>query len=133
MTDLPIKLAVCFLIIGLMTPLIVNSTENADREISLKDLREEADALKRTINGVYYSGTGSIMTIEMDLPTGQALMVGGAEPYVIRLMVDGSEVDRVYLDTPAVKVMNQAWIEGISVITVKCVNSEGEYGVEIST
>lgn len=138
--DMPIKLAVCFLILGLMVPVVMDAVEDADDEMSLYDLRREASSLEDAIQRAY--STGSVVTHETDIPFGQSLEVGGegGDSYTIRLCVDGETVESVFISNPTVKV-----IGGITVLTGRGVvtldgssahgpaSVEGEHGVEVST
>ena len=44
MIDMPVKLAVCFVILGLMVPVVMDVTDDGDDEMSLYQLRSEAFA-----------------------------------------------------------------------------------------
>ena len=45
MIDLPVKLAVCFLVLGLMVPVVMDVVDDADSEMSVYDLRRDAALL----------------------------------------------------------------------------------------
>lgn len=112
MIDLPVKLAVCFLVLGLMVPVVMDVVDDADSEMSVYDLRRDAALLEDAIHRAYSDGT--ITSIELDIPRGQSLIVGGdgGNEYIIRLAVDGETVETSFIDSPMVAV-----IEGITEIS----------------
>ena len=103
--DMPVKLAVCFLILGLMVPVVMEATEDADREMSLYDLRARASDLEYAIHRAY--SDGSVVTLAMDIPFGQCLEVGGegVDSHLMRLIADGREVETRFIDDPTVAVL----------------------------
>lgn len=103
--DMPVKLAVCFLILGLMVPVVMEATEDADREMSLYDLRVRASDLEDAIHRAY--SDGSVVTLEVDIPYGQWLEVGGegVDGHLMRLVADGREVEARFIDDPTVAVL----------------------------
>lgn len=104
--DLPVKLAVCFLILGLMVPVLMQSVDYADEEISSDTIRMEASDLKKALVKAYYSG-GTIIRVDMHLDPGHALAVGGdgGDGYSIRMIIDGRKIGREYLDRPVFAVI----------------------------
>lgn len=105
MIDLPVKLAVCFLVLGLMVPVVIDVVDDADSEMSVYDLRRDVALLEDAIHRAYSDGT--ITSIELDIPRGQSLVVGGdgGNEYIIRLAVDGETVETSFIDSPMVAVI----------------------------
>lgn len=112
MIDLPVKLAVCFLVLGLMVPVVMDVVDDADSEMSVYELRKNAALLEDAIHRAYSDGT--VTSIELDIPRGQSLIVGGdgGNEYIIRLAVDGETVETSFIDSPMVAV-----IEGVTEIS----------------
>lgn len=105
MIDLPVKLAVCFLVLGLMVPVVMDVVDDAGSEMSVYDLRMDAALLEDAIHRAYSDGT--VTSIELDIPRGQSLIVGGdgGNEYIIRLAVDGETVETSFIDSPMVAVI----------------------------
>lgn len=105
MIDLPVKLAVCFLVLGLMVPMVMDVVDDADSEMSVYDLRRDAALLEDAIHRAYSDVT--VTSIELDIPRGQSLIVGGngGNEYIIRLAVDGETVETSFIDSPMVAVI----------------------------
>lgn len=104
MIGLPVRLTVCFLILGLMVPVVLDSTEDARDELSVTELREQASLLEDAMQRAYSSG--QIVSVRMDIPFGQSLEVGGTgwDTNSIRLVSDGEMVDSVLTTNPTVPV-----------------------------
>lgn len=105
MIDLPVKLAVCFLVLGLMVPVVMDVVDDADSEMSVYDLRRDAALLEDAIHRAYSDGT--VTSIELDIHRGQSLIVGGdgGNEYIIRLAIDGETVETSFIDSPMVAVI----------------------------
>lgn len=105
MIDLPVKLAVCFLVLGLMVPVVMDVVDDADSEMSVYELRRDAALLEDAIHRAYSDGT--VTSIELDIPRGQSLIVGGdsGNEYIIRLAVDSKTVETSFIDSPMVAVI----------------------------
>ena len=105
MIDLQVKLAVCFLVLGLMVRVVMDVVDDADSEMSVYDLRRDTALLEDAIHRAYSDGT--VTSIELDIPRGQSLIVGGdgGNEYIIRLAVDGETVETSFIDSPMVAVI----------------------------
>lgn len=131
--SIPVKLMVCFLVIGLMTPVLMDSVQRADDEISVSGIREDAIGLKDAVLKAYYEG-GTAVFADLSIEPGQALVVGGDGPerYVIRMAVNGEVVDSLYIDSPSVPVLNdELWLEGDMTVRIAAASEDGDYGVRI--
>ncbi len=104
MIDMPVKLAVCFVILGLMVPVVMDVTDDADDEMSLYQLRSEASELEDVIHRAY--SEGSIVSLEMDIPFDQSIRLGGTDgdEYTIRLLSEGVMMETLFIDSPVVAV-----------------------------
>lgn len=126
---MPIKLAVCFLILGLMVPTLMGVVEDSQQELSLTEMTKEAEKLRSAIGKAYYED--STVYIELSLPAGQSLIVGGEGPerYTIMIQTDDRTIETVYLERPTVGVLNgRTVITGDTTIIVSMTTIDGEYG-----
>ena len=133
--SIPVKLMVCFLVIGLMMPVLMDSVQKADDEISVSGIREDAIGLKDAVLKAYYEG-GTAVFADLSIEPGQALVVGGDGPerYIIRMAVNGEVVDKLYIDSPSVPVLNdETWLEGDVTVRIAAAEEDGAYGVRIWT
>lgn len=126
MIDLPVKLAVCFLVLGLMVPVVMDVVDDADSEMSVYDLRRDAALLEDAIHRAYSDGT--VTSIELDIPCGQSLIVGGdsGNEYIIRLAVDSKTVETSFIDSPMVAVIGGVTeISGDVVVQIDGTDADG--------
>ena len=126
MIDLPVKLAVCFLVLGLMVPVVMDVVDDADSEMSVYELRRDAALLEDAIHRAYSDGT--VTSIELDIPRGQSLIVGGdsGNEYIIRLAVDSKTVETSFIDSPMVAVIGGVTeISGDVVVQIDGTDADG--------
>lgn len=130
MIGLPVRLTVCFLILGLMVPAVLDITDTAMDEISLKDLREQASVLEDAMQRAYSSG--EIVSVRLDIPMDQSLAVGGlrGDAFSIRLMSDGETVDTVLTTNPTVPVTSGETVMKGHVLVI--IDGRSGSGVEVS-
>lgn len=130
MIGLPVRLAVCFLILGLMVPVVLDGTEDAREEISLKELREQASVLEDAMQRAYSSG--QMVSVRLDVPVGQSLAVGGGDgdAYTIRLISDGNVEDTLLTTNPTVPVTGgETRISGNATVVI---DGRSGYGVGVT-
>ena len=126
MIDLPVKLAVCFLVLGLMVPVVMDVVDDADSEMSVYELRRDAALLEDAIHRAYSDGT--VTSIELDISRGQSLIVGGdsGNEYIIRLAVDSKTVETSFIDSPMVAVIGGVTeISGDVVVRIDGTEADG--------
>lgn len=126
MIDLPVKLAVCFLVLGLMVPVVMDVVDDADSEMSVYELRRDAALLEDAIHRAYSDGT--VTSIELDISRGQSLIVGGdsGNEYIIRLAVDSKTVETSFIDSPMVAVIGGVTeISGDVVVRIDGTDADG--------
>lgn len=135
MLGLPVKLAVAMLILAAMTPVVLSMADSAQDSFSEAELRTEAGKLTKGIARAYYGGEGCSVTVEVSLPAGGSLELGGdgGDAYVIRLMSNGEEVGRVYIEQPAVPVLGgETSVSGSASVRLTCVTENGECGISVT-
>lgn len=135
MIDLPVKLAVCFLVIGLMTPMVIDAMDDAEEEISLHALRQGAEDLEEEIVRAYRSGAGTTVTHDVSLPPGQSIAAGGggADAYTLRLCLDGEVLEVHYLDNPSIPILcDEIVMAGQTSVRIACGVFDGVYGVTLA-
>lgn len=129
---LPVKLAVCFLVLGLMVPLVTDVVRDADEEMSLHELRGEAMDLRDSVQRAYFQQ--AVVTHELRIPSGQSLVVGGGDGYgyLIRLCVDGQQVENLTLGSSVV-LGEETVLSGHMVLKLSgCMDEDGDYGVVVT-
>jgi len=99
---LPLKLTVSFMILALMVPPIMSSVgdiqDGMDEERMVSCARDLADRLE----AVGSKGPGYRTWHQIDIPDGGGLSLGGEEGYIIRILMNGEQVDRLLLARPVI-------------------------------
>lgn len=130
---MPVKLAVCILVLGLMVPLVLDAVEDAEDEMSSYGILQEAESLRDAIQRAYFQDC--TVTHEVDLPSGRSISVGESDGtgYVLRLLVDGEQVGTVSLGA-AQTLSDGIVISGHMTVRLNAtVDADGNYGVEVVT
>lgn len=130
---MPVKLAVCILVLGLMVPLVLDAVEDAEDEMSSYRILQEAESLRDAIQRAYFQDC--TVTHEVDLPSGRSISVGGSDGtgYVLRLLVDEEQVGTVSLGA-AQTLSDGIVISGHMTVRLNAtVDADGNYGVEVVT
>ena len=88
MLDLPLKLMVSVLIVGLMLPCMVTMVDRIQTESEVSDVVDCAMDLRRSMYQSYRDGPGCWRTVDVHIPTGYSLSVGGegTEGYASRII-----------------------------------------------
>ena len=134
--SLPLKLAISFLIIGLMMPSVITMTQNTQEDAQEMVVRSVAGQLSDAMTDCYYDGLGSGRTVNLTVPSGYSLEVGGdgTQAYIIRIVHGGEVVDRIYLDSPGFPVIGDITrISGTMRVEISAVVCDGILGVEVVT
>ena len=125
---LPIKLAISFLIIALMIPVISDVVENTSEDLELLDLQEDAMELSDALSSVRFSAIGDYTTYEVSLEVGDSLTLGNNDDHlgmVIGLHRNGVHVGDHLMD-PSVMVTNQDTLVLSGTMSLKIVRVEGD-------
>jgi len=132
--DMPFKIMVSVAVICALAPMLMSMAESAEEDAELEPALSEAEKLKAATVKVYYGGAGTMTTVDISLDPGMSLEVGGDDGlgYSIRVMKNGELAGRVYLDRPAVNVLEPASFSGRCSVRVDCVISGGSLGVTMS-
>ena len=106
MLNLPLKLMVSVLIVGLMLPCMVTMVDRIQTESEVSDAVDCAMDLRRSMYQSYRDGPGCWRTVDVHIPTGYSLSVGGdgTEGHAIRIIREGHVVDRIYIEGPVFPV-----------------------------
>lgn len=129
---MPVRLAVCFVVIGIMVPIVVDAAWDAEDTSSEYALRSEAAGLRSAATEAFY-GNG-YASAEVYLPAGNALAVGGdgVDAYAVRLLSNGEEIGRLYLENPDIRVIGPETVfTGVATVIFGPASDELGYGVEV--
>jgi hypothetical protein len=132
---LPLRLAMTFLILSLSVPVVVYMVEDLRDDSDVALLRNEASKISDTVSKAYYSGEGGMFTVDISVKSDCVLTIGGEgkDAYSIGLFVGDTEVERIFLQRPSVKIVNECLdVSGDRTLQCQSVLINGTYGVEVS-
>ena len=135
MIGFPMRLAVAFLILSISLPVITGMAEDLKDDNRVGSTTAEGQKISHAISKVYYSGGGSIRTVEVSIDSHCFVKVGGAgsQCYSIGVYLEDMEKGRIYLQRPPVKIVGDGVeISGDTLGSVKCVRMADGCGVEVS-
>jgi hypothetical protein len=128
------RLAVTFLILAIFVPAAAGMIDDFKMESSASAAKAEADRIADAAKKVYYSGSGSNSRLDVSLPQGSCLVVGGdgSDSYCITIQIDDNDIEKLYLQRPSVRFFGEPlFINGSMEVSLRCVVSEGAYGIEV--
>lgn len=131
---LPVRLTVAFLIISISVPVLTGMAADLKEDNAVMSASKEADRIADAVSRVYYMGAGSACAVDVSLPAGCMMAIGGegTDAYSIGIFLDGVEKDRIYLERPLVRILGDGLdVHGKSRISVECVRLDGVYGVSV--
>lgn len=118
--SIPVKLTVSFILVALCVSTVSTMVPQTEEDLIIESLKEDGDMLKDYAIATYHSSTGDRRTIHVSIPAHCAVMMGGdgTDMHVIRLLMDGETVHRIYLDNPLVSIVGDVTIEGDMMVSM---------------
>ena len=135
MADFPVLLAVTFLILAVSVPIAISMLDGLEKDSAASAARAEAERIENAVKRAYYSGAGSVDTVNVSVSGGSYLMLGGdgSDSYCISILLDDTVVEKLYLQRPSVKFLGgPLYITGNRTVSVECAVENGVYGVRVS-
>lgn len=125
--DLPIRLAVVMAVLALSVPFIGSTLDYNEERTSAAVLESQVTRITNAAAVVYFSGEGSCRTVDLDIPSGCSISLGGDEgdAYSVRGIFDGKVVAKAYMDRPSVTFSSELSLCGKCTVLVKCSSENG--------
>ena len=123
--SLPIRLMLSFVIISLMVPPVMSMVGSIQEDMEAQELSLIAEDLRKEVDRVGSRNPGFVSVMELYVPSGGHLSIGGDKGTIIRLFVDDGQVGRVIADHPI--VTEETLLYGDVLLEIRCV----EGGVEV--
>ncbi|MFA6803905.1 MAG: hypothetical protein WCR24_05380 [Candidatus Methanomethylophilaceae archaeon] len=132
--DLPLKLMVTMIILALSVPLIVEAVDNNEMDMMDFEMEQEVVKFKNAVSAVHYSGEGSSRTVELDIPPGCEIIIGGtgADAYSVRTFFEGEQISVYYFEKPVVTIPIETIITSDCTLLLKSTYYDGRVGIEVS-
>ena len=125
--SLPVKLAVVMMVITITIPILSNALENSQEDMMGAEMQQEVDRLKNTASLAHYSGNGSSRTVEIEVPAGCEISIGGegGNAYSIRSYYKGDLISTDHFESPVLKITDETRMTGRMMLKLTSVETGG--------
>ena len=132
--SLPVKLMVIMIVISLSVPLLTNALNDNQESMACSEMQHEAERFKNAAVLAHFAGNGCSRTVEIDLPAGCEMSVGGegGDAYSIRLIFNGDIVSTEYFDKPALKIEQEMAFTGHVTLKLTSVDAGGTPEIKVT-
>ena len=132
--DLPIKLLIVMIIITISIPILTGALEDNQERMADSEMHQEASKLKNSAMLAHYSGNGSTRTVDIDLPAGCEIMIGGegSDAYSIRSLYKGKLTSTVYFEKPILKINTEMTLSGRMSLILKSIEADSASEIEVA-
>ena len=129
--SLPIKLLLIMAVIAAALPIVTGAIEDGHNDMLEAEMHHESVKFKNAATLAHFSGNGSSRTVDIELPAGCELLVGGIgeDAYCIRSVYNGEIISREYFEQPVLKINEAMNITGK--VSLKLTSVETGYIPEI--
>ena len=105
-TDLPIKLLVISIVLSVSVPIVMGAAETGERSMDLAQMENEAGRIGNAVASVYYSDNGYERCVDVDVPQGCSMVIGGEgkESYGIHLYRSSERVGTYWMEKPVISL-----------------------------
>ena len=123
--SLPVKLMITMVIIALSVPMLTSALDSSQEDMAGAEMSHEVQKFKNAANLAHFSGNGCSRTVEIDLPAGCEMSVGGegSDAYSIRTLYNGELISTEYFESPVLRICNEMTFTGH--MTLKLTSVEG--------
>ena len=124
--DLPIKLMVAVILVSLSVPVIIQGLDASETGMDKVQMENESSKIANSITNVYYSLTGSERTVEIEVPQGCHIVLGGDgnDSFGIHMYRNDSPLGTYWLEKPIIGFDGITSISGKTTIVISIENSE---------
>lgn len=124
--DLPVKLMITVILISLSIPVITQGLETSETGMDRVQMENESSRIANSITTVYYSLSGTEKTVELDIPKGCHIELGGEgdRSFGIHMYRNDTQLGTYWLEKPIISFEEKTSVSGKASITVSVENSE---------
>ena len=132
--SLPVKLMITMVIIALSVPMLTSALDSSQEDMAGAEMSHEVQKFKNAANLVHFSGNGCSRTVEIDLPAGCEMSVGGkgSDAYSIRTAYNGELISTEYFESPVLKICNEMTFTGHMILKLTSVEGDTVPEIEVS-
>ena len=132
--SLPIKLMVTMVIIALSIPMLTSALESNQQDMAGAEMNQEAERFRNAANLAHFSGNGCSRTVELNLPAGCEMCVGGenSDAFSIRMIYNGNLISTLYFESPVLKISQEMTFTGNMTLKLTSVEGNNIPGIEVT-
>ena len=130
--SMPLKLIMIMVILTLCIPIVAQTVDSNQRQMMGSVMDQEAERMIEAARDARFSGAGTSDIIDIDLPQGCEIVLGGDDPYSISCLYEGSIVTKKYIDRPAIRFDDSVTVSGNMRLQFRSTFSDGIYGTMVT-
>ena len=132
--SLPVKLMVTMVIIALSVPMLTSALESNQEDMAGAEMMQEAERFKNAACLAHFSGNGCSRTVELNIPTGCEMCVGGegSNGFSIRMFHNGNLISTSYFESPVLKIDQEMTFTGQMMLKLTSVEGNKIPEIEVT-
>lgn len=129
---MPLKLMMIMVILTLCIPIVAQAVDSNQRQMMGSVMDQEAERIVEAARDARFSGAGTSDIIDIDLPQGCEIVLGGDGPYCVSCIYEGSITSKRYMERPAIRFDDHVTISGSMRLQFRSTFIDGTYGTEVT-
>ena len=119
-TALPIKLLIITIVLSLSLPVIAGVLESNEDDVNTELMETESKRIANAATSVYYSMNGATKMVEIDVPEGCRMVLGGEgdDAYAIHMYCGGKLTSEHWMEKPILSFKDRIELYGYSTLSI---------------
>ncbi|MBO7205602.1 MAG: hypothetical protein J6V08_04200 [Candidatus Methanomethylophilaceae archaeon] len=119
-TALPIKLLIITILVTISIPMISDVMESTEDTMNTRIMEDESDKISNAVRSVYYSMNGARKVVEIDVPDGCRMILGGDgdDAYAIHMYCGGELMSQRWMEKPILSFDDAVELAGNCTISI---------------
>ena len=132
--DMPLKLMAVMIVLVLSVPIITGVIQTNERQMMDSVMSQEADRIEDAVRATYYSGDGSSRIIDVSIPDGCEMSLGGdaADAFAITCYFGGKVLSKIFMERPTIRFIDPVIISGNVRLEITNSVMDGQYYAGVS-
>ena len=130
-TALPIKLLIITILVTIYLPAISSALDSNESIVNTELMEDESDKISNAARSVYYSMNGATKIVEIDVPEGCRMILGGEgdDAYAIHMFCNGDMTSERWMEKPILSFDRAVELTGNSTIALTTMDNKIEVRV----
>ena len=130
--DMPLKLMIIMVILTLCIPIVAQAVDSNQKQMIGSVMDQEAERIIEAARSARFSGAGTSDIIDVDLPQGCEIVLGGDDPYSLSCIYEGSVISKKFMERPAIMFDDTITVSGSMRLQFRSTFIDGTYGTEVT-